>query len=35
MVLALDDDVPPEVVTAISGEEAMIDTWVVRLGGDR
>ena len=35
MVLALDDDVPDSVVDAIAGEEAMIDTWVVRLGGER
>jgi D-3-phosphoglycerate dehydrogenase len=35
MVLALDDDVPPEVVAAISSEQAMIETWVVRLGGER
>jgi D-3-phosphoglycerate dehydrogenase len=35
MVLALDDDVPPAVADAISGMEAMIDTWVIRLGSDR
>ena len=35
MVLALDDDPPPSVVEAIAGLDAMIDTWVVRLGGDR
>ena len=35
MVLALDDDVPPSVVDAIQADDAMIDTWVIRLGGDR
>ncbi len=35
MVLALDDDPPQSVVEAIQGLDAMIDTWVVRLGGDR
>ena len=35
MVLALDDDVPPSVVEAMQAEEAMIDTWVVRLGNGR
>ena len=35
MVLALDDDVPPSVVDAIQADDAMIDTWMIRLGGDR
>ena len=35
MVLALDDDVPPSVVDAIQADDAMIETWVIRLGGDR
>jgi D-3-phosphoglycerate dehydrogenase len=35
MVLALDDDVPPTVVEALKADEAVIDTWVVRLGSDR
>jgi D-3-phosphoglycerate dehydrogenase len=35
MVLALDDDPPPSVLEAIRAMDAMIDTWVVRLGGDR
>ena len=35
MVLALDDDVPASVVEAMQAEEAMIDTWVVRLGNGR
>lgn len=35
MVLALDDDVPPAVVDALAADEGIIDTWVVRLGGDR
>jgi D-3-phosphoglycerate dehydrogenase len=35
MVLALDDDVPETVVAAIQDDDAVIDTWVVRLGSDR
>jgi D-3-phosphoglycerate dehydrogenase len=35
MVLALDDDVPAAVVEALAADEGIIDTWVVRLGGDR
>ncbi len=35
MVLALDEDPPTSVVEAISGLDAMIDTWVVRLGSER
>lgn len=35
MVLALDDNVPPSVVDAIQADDAMIETWVIRLGGDR
>jgi D-3-phosphoglycerate dehydrogenase / 2-oxoglutarate reductase len=35
MVLALDDEPPQSVVDEIQAAEAMIDTWVVKLGGDR
>ncbi len=35
MVLALDDDVPQSVVDAMTADEGIIDTWVVRLGGER
>ena len=35
MVLALDDDIPPRVEDALRGQEAMLDLWVIRLGGDR
>ena len=35
MVLALDDDVPDSLVAAMQAEEAMIDTWIVRLGNGR
>jgi len=35
MVLALDDEVPPSVVDAIQADDAMIETWMIRLGGDR
>jgi D-3-phosphoglycerate dehydrogenase len=35
MVLALDDDVPPDVVEALAADEGIIENWVVRLGGDR
>ncbi len=35
MVLALDDEPAPSVVEEIRAAEAMIDTWVVKLGGDR
>ena len=32
MVLALDDDVPDDVVEAIRGHEAVLDLWTIRLG---
>lgn len=35
MVLALDDEAPEEVVQAIRAEDAVLDTWQVRLGVDR
>jgi D-3-phosphoglycerate dehydrogenase / 2-oxoglutarate reductase len=35
MILALDDDVPPRVADAIRSNEAVIDLWTIRLGGDR
>jgi hypothetical protein len=35
MILALDDDVPPAVADAIRANEAVLDLWTVRLGGDR
>ncbi len=35
MVLALDDDVPPAVMDALGADEAVIESWVVRLGGAR
>ena len=35
MVLALDDTPPASVVDAIQASEAMIDTWLIRLGSDR
>ena len=34
MILALDDDVPESVATAILEHEALIDLWTIRLGGD-
>ncbi len=34
MVLALDDDVPPEVADAIREDEAILDVWAIRLGTD-
>ena len=34
MILALDDDVPDGVVDAIRADEAMLDVWSIRLGGD-
>ena len=34
MILALDDDVPDSVVEAIRADEAMLDVWSIRLGGD-
>ncbi|MBA2718712.1 MAG: phosphoglycerate dehydrogenase [Chloroflexi bacterium] len=35
MVLALDEDVPPEVADAIRSQEAVIELWTIRLGRDR
>ena len=35
MILALDDDVPPQVADAIRRHEAVIDLWTIRLGGER
>ena len=35
MVLALDDDVPASRGGRDQADEAMIDSWVVRLGSDR
>jgi D-3-phosphoglycerate dehydrogenase len=35
MILALDDDVPSAVADAIRANEAVLDLWTVRLGGDR
>jgi D-3-phosphoglycerate dehydrogenase len=34
MILALDDDIPDGVVDAIRAEEAILDVWSIRLGGD-
>ena len=34
MILALDDEVPADVVAAIRAQEAVIDVWVIRLGSD-
>jgi D-3-phosphoglycerate dehydrogenase len=33
MVLALDDDVPPAVEAAIRANDAVLDLWIIRLGG--
>ncbi|MFL5680723.1 MAG: phosphoglycerate dehydrogenase [Chloroflexota bacterium] len=35
MILALDDDVPSSVADAIRSNEAVIDLWAIRLGGER
>ncbi len=35
MILALDDDIPPAVETAIRTQEAVIELWAIRLGGER
>ncbi len=35
MILALDDDVPPAVEAAIRGQDAVLDLWAIRLGGER
>jgi len=34
MVLALDDDVPPEVADEIRGHDSVLDLWIIRLGPD-
>jgi D-3-phosphoglycerate dehydrogenase len=34
MILALDDDVPPAVEDAIRAQDAVIELWAIRLGGD-
>ena len=35
MVLAVDEDVPAEVVEAIRAFEAVMDVWTIRLGAER
>jgi D-3-phosphoglycerate dehydrogenase len=35
MILALDDDVPAAVESAIRAQEAVLDLWTIRLGRDR
>jgi D-3-phosphoglycerate dehydrogenase len=35
MILALDDNVPPEVEEAIRDQESVVDLWTIRLGRDR
>jgi D-3-phosphoglycerate dehydrogenase len=35
MILALDDDVPPAVEAAIRSQDAVLELWAIRLGGDR
>ena len=35
MILALDDDVPPDVEAAIRSQESVVELWTIRLGGDR
>lgn len=35
MILALDDDIQSAVEEAIRAEEAVLDLWTIRLGGDR
>jgi D-3-phosphoglycerate dehydrogenase len=35
MVLALDDQVPAPVAEAIRADDAVIDVWTIRLGGER
>ena len=34
MILAVDEDVPVEVVEAIRAFEAVMDVWTIRLGGE-
>jgi len=35
MILALDDDVSAEVAEAIRSQDAVVDLWTIRLGGER
>ena len=35
MILALDDDVPPEVEAAIRDQDRVVELWTIRLGRDR
>jgi len=35
MILALDDDVAPEVAEAIRSHDSVIELWTIRLGRDR
>ncbi len=35
MILALDDDVPPEVEEAIRSQESVVELWTIRLGRER
>jgi len=35
MILALDDDVPPAVEEAIRAQDAVLELWAIRLGGER
>ena len=35
MILALDDDLPAPVEMAIRAQEAVLDLWTIRLGGER
>jgi D-3-phosphoglycerate dehydrogenase len=35
MILALDDDVPPDVAAAIRDLDAVLDLWLIRLGSER
>ena len=34
MVLALDDDVPPDVADAIRAHDSVLELWTIRLGRD-
>ncbi len=34
MILALDDDIPPAVEAAIRDQDAVLDLWTIRLGGE-
>ena len=35
MILALDDEVPAGVAEAIRSNDAVLDLWTIRLGGER